>query len=94
MKKNKAIKITGIILGLLLFLSISTGIFDFLRVNSARKPIFTIAITGDDGGSGTYYGLGYKIELDGNFMPEDNSPGIKYVNYSVLGITSTEIIFK
>ena len=59
-----------------------------------EKPIFTIPLTTDDGGSGTYYGLGYQIELKGNFMPEDPILGIKYVKYSILGITVEEIDFE
>ena len=93
MKKKKTIKIVGIILGLLLIFSIGTGTFDYFRVYSAEKPIFTIPLTTDDGGSGTYYRLGYQIELKRNFMPEDPIPGIKYVKYSILGITVEEIAF-
>lgn len=94
MKKTKTAKIIAIILSLFLLLSIGTGIFDFIRVYSAEKPIFTMPITADDGGSGTYYGLGYQIEIKGNFMPEDPIPGVKYVKYSVLGITIEEIAFE
>ena len=47
-----------------------------------------------DGGSGKYYGLGYQIEIKGNFMPEDPIPGIKYVQYSILGIPIKEIHFE
>lgn len=94
MKKKKTIKAVGIILGLLLVLSIGTGTIDYFRVHNAEKPIFTIPITADDGGSGIYYGLGYQIEIKGNFMPEDPTSGIKYVEYSILGITTKEIVFE
>ena len=94
MKKKKTITAIGIILTLLLLLSISTGIFDYFRVYSAEKPIFKISVTADDGGSGIYYGLGYQIEITGNFMPADPIPGIKYVKYSILGIPIEEIAFE
>ncbi|MBQ3615693.1 MAG: hypothetical protein II993_06840, partial [Anaerotignum sp.] len=45
---------------------------DLLRLNSFEMPIFARPTeTFDDGGSGTYKGLGWRIELEGNFMPED-----------------------
>ncbi|WP_249028827.1 hypothetical protein [Tannockella kyphosi] len=94
MNTKKTIKIVGVMLGFLLILSIRTGIFDYFRVYSAEKPIFTIPVTADDGGSGTYYGLGYQIEIKGNFMPEEPIPGIKYVEYSILGIPVKEIAFE
>ncbi len=94
MKKKKTIRIVGIILGVLLLLSVGSGTFDYFRVYSAEKPIFTIAVTADNGGTGTYYGLGYQIEIKGNFMPEDPIAGIKYVKYSVLGTSIEEIVFE
>ncbi|MFI3227729.1 MAG: hypothetical protein R3Y09_10045 [Clostridia bacterium] len=94
MKKRKIINKIAITLSLFLFLSIATGIFDYFRVYSAEKPIFTIPVTADDGGSGTYYGLGYQIEIKGNFMPEDPISGVKYVEYAVLGIPIEEIVFE
>ena len=50
---------------------------DLIRVNGFEKPIFARpVITADDGGSGTYNGFGWHIEIKGNFMPEDEFPGI------------------
>lgn len=39
---------------------------DYTRCASLRKPVFVVAkdITADDGGSGTYQGLGYTVELE------------------------------
>ena len=56
---------------------------DLLRLNDFEKPIFARpTVTADDGGSGTYEGLGWRIELEGNFMPEDELPGVtKYEFY-------------
>lgn len=53
------------------------AVTDLLRLNSFDMPIFARpAETADDGGSGTYKGLGWRIELEGNFMPEDEFPGV------------------
>jgi len=55
---------------------------DLLRLNSFEMPIFARpAETFDDGGSGTYKGLGWRIELEGNFMPEDEFPGVTKYEY-------------
>jgi len=55
---------------------------DLLRLNSFEMPIFARpAETFDDGGSGTYKGLGWRIELEGNFMPEDEFPGVTQYEY-------------
>ncbi len=94
MKNKKIFKTIGIVLLSILFISISTGIINFFMVKSAQKPIFAIPVTADDGGSGTYYGLAHTIEIKGNFMPEDPIPSIKYVHFSVLGITIEEIFFE
>ncbi|MGI6348276.1 MAG: hypothetical protein ACOXZ1_03750 [Patescibacteria group bacterium] len=51
-----------------------------------KKPIFTIATeTQDDGGSGTYKGLGYSFKINGNFMPDDEFPGITHVKFYLFG---------
>ena len=55
---------------------------DLLRLNSFEMPVFARpAETFDDGGSGTYKGLGWRIELEGNFMPEDEFPGVTKYEY-------------
>ena len=49
---------------------------DTLSVVNWKKPIFAVCFGGaDDGGSGGYYGLGYRFEIKGNFLP-DSAPGI------------------
>ena len=40
--------------------------------------------TADDGGSGTYKGLGWRIEIKGNFMPEDELPGITQYEFYLM----------
>lgn len=55
---------------------------DLLRLKSFEKPIFARPTQlYQDGGSGTYTGLGWRIELEGNFMPEDELPGITQFEY-------------
>ncbi len=55
---------------------------DLIRVHGFEKPIFARpTVTADDGGSGTYKGLGWRIELEGNFMPEDELPGVTAFEY-------------
>jgi len=74
MKKGKLsfIIISGVIAMWLLI-----GIIDFSLVHNYKKPVFCIGVnTADDGGSGTYKGLGYSFELEGNFMLESENPGV------------------
>ena len=55
---------------------------DLFRLNSFELPLFARPIeTSDDGGSGTYKGFGWRIELEGNFMPEDEFPGVTQFEY-------------
>jgi len=48
-------------------------ITDFIRCGSLRKPLFVVGIAdtlADDGGSGTYRGLGYTVEVEGELTAE------------------------
>lgn len=55
---------------------------DLFRLHSFKMPIFArLSVTADDGGSGTYKGLGWRIELEGNFLPEDELPGVTKFEY-------------
>ena len=63
MKKSKKV-IIGILIALI---AIWCGIFttDYVRVSSFREPVFAFAAaTADDGGSGIYHGLGYKVKTE------------------------------
>ena len=68
---NKKLKILIIILlGILILWGIIFGI-DYFRVINLKMPIFVKpGETADDGGSGTYYGLGYKVEVEKNISAE------------------------
>lgn len=84
---NKNIrKLISLIFGSILIIAVLTGVFDWFRVKGFEKPIFTIPITEDDGGSGIYYGLGYSIDIKGNFMPEDELPGVTHYDFYIFGV--------
>jgi len=61
---------------------------DFARVSNFEKPFFAVLVNGaDDGGSGTYVGLGYWTEIDGNFVTENAvERGITQYDMKLLGI--------
>ncbi|GGM18249.1 hypothetical protein GCM10011351_00020 [Paraliobacillus quinghaiensis] len=81
--RNKAKVILYMIL-VVLFLWGGIGVIDYSRVKGFEKPIFIIATnTADDGGSGVYKGLGYSFVIEGNFMPEDDFPGVTYYEYYI-----------
>lgn len=64
--KKKALKIAVITLCVLLALWFGMFIIDFARCGSLKEPIFVIAadVAADDGGSRTYQGLGYRVEIE------------------------------
>ncbi len=69
---------------------ITLGVVDFSRVYRFDRPIFCVVSSGtaaDDGGSGTYIGLGYAFEIEGNFMPEDVLPGVTVYTARIFGIS-------
>ena len=56
-----------------------TGLIDFSRVHNFKRPVFCVLpaeYAFKDGGSGRYLGLGYSFDIKGNFMPEDECPGV------------------
>ena len=66
---------------------LTVGIVDFVRINSFEKPFFCIATqSADDGGSGKYIGLGYSFDIKGNFLPDDEFPGITSFTARIFGI--------
>ena len=51
------------------------GIVDFALVHSYHRPLFCICTEPmQDGGSGKYVGLGYSFDIEGNFMPDMETP--------------------
>lgn len=61
-------------------------ITDFTRCNSLREPLFVIAkgVAADDGGSGTYQGLGYTVDIEKYIDPEFGSC-VKSVEMKMFG---------
>ena len=68
---NKGLKIVISILGVILVLWGLIFTIDYVRCSSFLEPIFVVAgQTADDGGSGIYYGLGYKVKIEKNISAE------------------------
>lgn len=75
------------VLLLVLLLWLAMGLTDCWRVHGFEKPLFCILMDGqDDGGSGTYVGLGYSFAIQGNFLPEEEFPGVTRYTYKILGM--------
>ena len=50
-------------------------------------PRFAKAVdTADDGGSGKYQGLFYAFDIEGNFMPEAEYPGVTKADFYLFGM--------
>lgn len=80
-KKALTIIVLGIVLWSLMVL------VDYSRAQRFEMPIFCVATeVFQDGGSGHYVGLGYSFDIKGNFMPEDEFPGVTKWTYYLFGI--------
>ena len=64
MKAKKKKRIAAVLAALLLLWG-AMFVTDYVRCSSLREPLFVMAkgVTADDGGSGTYQGLGYTVEV-------------------------------
>lgn len=78
----------------IIFIIFIMGFTDYWRsVHNFKKPIFSIYVKSeDDGGSGLYKGLGYTVKIKGNFMPDEELPGVTYAKFMILGNDVTEVI--
>jgi hypothetical protein len=55
---------------------------DYSRCSNFKEPIYVVAgETADDGGTGTYYGLGYKVEIEKTISPEYGTKIVKIEMY-------------
>lgn len=62
---KKFLKVLGIILLSLIVLWCIIFTVDYIRCKNFKMPIFVVpGETQDNGGSGIYYGLGYKVEIE------------------------------
>lgn len=81
----KTVKKLFLIFIFLFLLWFAAAAADLFRLNNFEMPIFARpTVTADDGGSGTYKGLGWRIEIKGNFMPEDELPGITQYEFYLM----------
>lgn len=59
-----------------------TFFIDYSRCRNFKEPIFVVArVTSDDGGSGTYYGLGYKVKIEKTILAEYGQTLVKVEMY-------------
>ena len=86
-------KITAVF-AVLILLWVFAVLTDFnMVVRNFEKPFFCVLINGaDDGGSGKYLGLGYSFEIEGNFMPEDEYPGVTKFDAKLFGFPAASRI--
>ena len=68
--------------------SIMTAVdFCRLRYGAFENPPFVICTESmQDGGSGKYQGLFHAVDIKGNFMPEDEFPGVTKYQAYLLGM--------
>ena len=79
---NKVLKILISILGVILVLWGLVFTIDFVRCSRFIEPVFVVAgQTADDGGSGIYYGLGYKVKVEKNISAEYGPELVKVEMY-------------
>lgn len=93
-KQNRnASKVVAIFLAIIVIWGV-IAVTDYRHVcHNFEKPMFAIATgTADDGGSGTYIGLGYSFEIQGSFMPEDENPGVTRASFYLLGFKLSEAV--
>lgn len=71
----------SIIISLIVLWAVIFGI-DYLRCSHFKEPIFVKAgVTADDGGSGIYYGLGYKVKIEKTLSAEYGPTLVKVEMY-------------
>lgn len=79
---NKVLKIIISVLGVLLVLWGLVFTIDYVRCSHFMEPVFVVAgQTADDGGSGIYYGLGYKVKVEKNISAEYGPELVKVEMY-------------
>lgn len=79
---NKVLRIVISILGVILVLWGLVFTIDYVRCSNLMEPVFVVAgQTADDGGSGIYYGLGYKVKVEKNISAEYGPELVKVEMY-------------
>lgn len=84
MKKKKVIVVAVVFV----FIWATMFITDLVRAHDFERPMFCVLMNGaDDGGSGTYVGFGYTIDIEGNFVTEDmNERGVTEFDMKLFGL--------
>jgi len=83
MKKMKKVLLR--ILCILIICWLAMFMTDFIRSRTLHPPIFAYQLTSaDDGGSGTYQGLGYKVEVK-KYMDINFGAKTAYVKMCIFG---------
>ena len=73
--------VVSVLIGLIVLWGIIFCI-DYSRCSHFKEPIFVVAgTTADDGGSGTYYGLGYKVKMEKTISAEYGPTLVKVEMY-------------
>ena len=68
---KKSLKIVIRIIAILILLWGVIFFTDYSRCSNFKVPIFVVTgVTADDGGSGTYYGLGYRVKIEKTISAE------------------------
>ena len=86
--KKSGVKTAIIAVACLLAAWIAVGVIDYATVSGFERPVFCVLDAEksyQDGGSGTYVGLRYSFDIRGNFMPEDEYPGVTQYVYYIFG---------
>ena len=79
---KKGIKILISIIVVLIVLWGIIFFIDYLRCSNFKEPIFVVTgDTADDGGSGIYYGLGYKVKIEKTISAEYGSTLVRVEMY-------------
>lgn len=86
--KKASIRSAVIIAAAVIILWTALGATDYFRVKSFEKPIFAIVKSSEPGSSEDYLlyrGLGYSIEIAGNFDQSSEYPGVTRYTYFLFG---------
>ena len=87
MKKRKFTKLfVMIFIEVLLVIALISGVGNWFRVYNMQKPIFTIPVNVDENGEGSYYGLGYVVNMYGKINKYTKEYKHTRTDYYVLGI--------
>lgn len=75
----------------------SIFVIDYSRCNNLKMPIFVVSKeTADDGGSGIYYGLGYKVRvkkyISANYGAQIESMEMYFVNKVIIASITDRIV--